>query len=112
MVQERLGRGEFKPETTRVLHFVRNPEAEQQREAAVARIEELGLENAALRGQLQQLEIQQRQQQRPGQGTAAGAAEEHGVAAAVSEAEIAILKRKVRCSSQSSPEPQFHCTSA
>ncbi len=111
-MQERLGRGEFNPDTTRVLHFVRNPEAEQQRETAVARIEELELENTALRGQLQQLEVQQRQQQQPGQGTAAGAAEEHGVAAAVSEAEIAILKRKVCCSPQLAADTYFHCNIA
>lgn len=73
---------------------MRNPEAEQQRETAEARIEELALENAALRGQLQQLEAAQQQLQQ-GQSEG-GAEEEHGVAAAVAEAEIAILKRKVQ----------------
>lgn len=44
-LQARLGRGEFNSETTRVLHFVRNPEAEAQRQIAEARISELDAEN-------------------------------------------------------------------
>lgn len=44
-LQARLGRGEFNSETTRVLHFVRNPEAEAHRQIAEARISELDAEN-------------------------------------------------------------------
>lgn len=48
-MQARLGRGEFNPETTRVLHFVRNPEAEAHRQMADARIAELDAENKVRR---------------------------------------------------------------
>lgn len=44
-LQARLGRGEFNSETTRVLHFVRNPEAEAQRQIAETRMSELDAEN-------------------------------------------------------------------
>ena len=43
--QARLGRGEFNPETTRILHYVRNPEAETQRQLAETHIAELDAEN-------------------------------------------------------------------
>lgn len=46
--QARLGRGEFNPETTRVLHYVRNPEAETQRQLAETHIVELDAENKVL----------------------------------------------------------------
>jgi hypothetical protein len=46
--QARLGRGEFNPETTRVLHYVRNPEAETQRQLAETHIAELDAENKVL----------------------------------------------------------------
>ena len=90
--QERLGRGEFNSETTRVLHLVRNPEAEQERQDAVERIEQLALENNALRSQLQQLEALKHTcfPETTGHDT-----DTHGVATALAEAEIAIAKRKV-----------------
>ena len=92
--QERLGRGEFNAETTRVLHFVRNPQAEEQRQTAEARIAELDAENGALRSQLQRLESA-----RAATGAAAPDAEpgssKPGVAAALAEAELAIAQRKV-----------------
>ena len=93
--QERLGRGEFNPETTRVLHFVRNPQAEEQQQTAEARIAELIAENGALRSQLQR-----RESARAATGAAAPDAEpgssRPGVAAALAEAELAIAQRKVR----------------
>lgn len=93
-VQRRLGRGEFNPETTRVLHWVRNPEAEQQREDTAARIAELELGNSALQSQLQQLVSLHQQQQHPNQEGQAGAGS-LGVEAALADTEIAISKRKV-----------------
>ena len=56
LLQERLGRGEYNPATTRVLHFRHNPEAEVQRELRDTRIAELEAENGALREHLQRLE--------------------------------------------------------
>lgn len=93
-VQRRLGRGEFNPETTRVLHWVRNPEVEQQREDAAAHIAELELGNSALHSQLQQLESLHQQQQHPTQDGQASAGA-LGVEAAMADTEIAISKRKV-----------------
>lgn len=56
-VQERLGRGEVCAATTRVLHFVHNPEAAAEREAADARLAELEAQNSALKDAMQQLEV-------------------------------------------------------
>lgn len=91
--QERLGHGEFNAATTRVLHFIQNPEAEARREAEEARLAELQAENAALRSQLQRVEAQA-QAATPGAAptpTAAGA-----TSIALAEAEITLLKRKAR----------------
>ena len=57
-MQERLGRGEFNKATTRVLHYVHNPEATVQKAAEQAQQETLQAENAALRANLQRLEAQ------------------------------------------------------
>jgi hypothetical protein len=89
--QTRLGRGEFDTETTRVLHLVRNPEAEQQREIAAARIVALEEENAALRSEFRKLESQQQQPLQVGTVNT----EAPGVEAAMVNSEIAISKRKV-----------------
>ncbi len=82
--QERLGRGEFNPSTTRVLHFVHNPEAEARREAEAAQVSQLQAEAAALRAQLAVL-----------QSSDAGASDSSAPAAAVAAAERTLLERKV-----------------
>ncbi|KAL4524794.1 hypothetical protein Ndes2526B_g06984 [Nannochloris sp. 'desiccata'] len=56
LLQERVGRGEYNPETTKVLHFKGNPEAELFRAAKEARIAELESENEALRQSVQRVE--------------------------------------------------------
>lgn len=56
LLQERVGRGEYNPETTKVLHFKSNPEAELSRAAKEARIAELESENEALRQSMQRVE--------------------------------------------------------
>jgi mitotic spindle assembly checkpoint protein MAD1 len=56
LLEERVGRGEYNPETTKVLHFKGNPEAELYRAAKEARIAELESENEALRQSLQRVE--------------------------------------------------------
>ena len=89
--QERLGHGEFNAATTRVLHFVQNPEAEARQDAEDARLAELQAENAALRSQLQRVEAQATQGTAPIPYTAVGA-----TSIALAEAEITLLKRKAR----------------
>lgn len=83
-VQERLGRGEFNPATTRVLHFVHNPEAEARREAEAAQMAQLQAEAAALRAQLEVLQ------------SSGGAADPAAPAAAIAAAEKTLLERKAR----------------
>ena len=88
LLQERLGKGEFNKATTRVLHFKRNPEAAAVGKLEQSRCSTLEAENAALKGQLQNLE---------GQSTAAAAG---SVDAAVKDAQITVLQHQVRqCSS-------------
>ncbi|EIE27827.1 hypothetical protein COCSUDRAFT_83447 [Coccomyxa subellipsoidea C-169] len=84
LLEERLGRGEFNPSTTRVLHFVHNPEAEARREAEAAQVSQLQAEAAALRAQLAVL-----------QSSDAGASDSSAPAAAVAAAERTLLERKV-----------------
>lgn len=79
-----MGRGEYNPANTRVLHFVHNPEAEARREQEAARISELETESTALRAQLQAL-----------QQPAAPGEEQNSMAAAVHAAEKVVLERKV-----------------
>lgn len=57
LLQDRVGRGEFNPETTRVLHLRNNPEAEVQQAAHEARVAELESENQALRENIQRIEM-------------------------------------------------------
>jgi mitotic spindle assembly checkpoint protein MAD1 len=56
LLQERVGRGEYNPDTTKVLHFKANPEAELERAAKEAKIAELESENEALRQSMQRVE--------------------------------------------------------
>lgn len=104
--QERLGRGEYNPATTRVLHYVHNPEAAALREADAAKISQLQAEAAALRSQLAALQPQQQEQAPPGGGTGSELAGQHGAAAesgggaaataaAVAAAERTLLEHKV-----------------
>lgn len=82
-----MNRGEFNSATTRVLHYVLNPEAEARKEQAAARIGELEAEIAVLRVQLQKC----------GQGVGSQAAgpQVSRPAATVLEAEIVVLQQKV-----------------
>ncbi|KAK9820056.1 hypothetical protein WJX72_005559 [[Myrmecia] bisecta] len=90
LLQEKLGRGEYNKATTKVLHYVHNPEAEAQKEVEQARQDALQAENAALKAHLQRLEAQVKG------GTAEGSSgSEAGMSAALAEAEIAVLNRKV-----------------
>lgn len=81
--QERLGRGEYNPATTRVLHFVHNPETEARREADTAQISQLQAEAAALRAELAVLK------------SGASASDPTAPATAVAAAEKTLLERKV-----------------
>ncbi len=82
-MQERVGKGEYDPATTRVVHFVRNPEAEMARQAEDAVLSSLQTENEALRTQLNQ-----------GIGKAASSDSEN-LAAAMAKAQVVSLERKV-----------------
>ena len=61
-LQERVGRGEYNPDTTKVLHMRHNPETELHAAVKEARIAELESENDALRQNVQRLEQQQQNQ--------------------------------------------------
>ena len=78
-----MGRGEYNPANSRVLHFVHNPEAEARREHEAARISELEAESATLRAQLQALQPKE------------AGAEPESMAAAVAAAEKTVLGQKV-----------------
>ncbi|KAK9907279.1 hypothetical protein WJX75_000576 [Coccomyxa subellipsoidea] len=83
LLEERLGRGEYNPATTRVLHFVHNPETEARREADTAQISQLQAEAAALRAELAVLK------------SGASASDPTAPATAVAAAEKTLLERKV-----------------
>lgn len=77
VLRERLGRGDYDPTRTRVLHLALNPEREAKEAQQRQREAELLAENEALRGQLQRLDealraLQQQQQhpQQPGRFSA------------------------------------------
>lgn len=55
-LRDRLGRGDYDPTTTKVLHLTMNPERDAREAAYRAREEELAAENAALKTQVQRLE--------------------------------------------------------
>ena len=84
VLQERLGKGELNTATTKVLHFIRNPEAELARQAEQAKLEGLQAENDALR-----LQISQEMRNEPG-------LDAESVAAAMAKAQVVSLERKVR----------------
>ena len=88
-MQARVGRGEYNPANTRVLHFVHNPEAEARRDHEAGRISDLEAEAATLRAQLQAL------RQRPAGAEAAPEGEQQSVLSAVAAAEKTVLERKV-----------------
>ena len=79
-----MGRGEYNPANSRVLHFVHNPEAEARREHEAARISEMEAESATLRAQLQALQPKE------------AGAEPESMSAAVAAAEKTVLEQKVR----------------
>ena len=83
IMQARVGRGEYNPANSRVLHFVHNPEAEARREHEAARISELEAESATLRAQLQALQPKE------------AGVEPESMAAAVAAAEKTVLEQKV-----------------
>lgn len=82
-LQERLGRGELNTATTKVLHFIRNPEAELARQAEQAKLEGLQATNDALR-----LQLSQETRNEPG-------SDAESVAAAMAKAQVVSLERKV-----------------
>ncbi|KAK9839177.1 hypothetical protein WJX74_010992 [Apatococcus lobatus] len=82
-LERRLGRGELNTETTKVLHFIRNPEAELARQADQAKLEGLQAENDALR-----MQLSQEMKTEPGSGA-------ESVAAATAKAQVVSLERKV-----------------
>lgn len=84
LLKERLGRGELNTETTKVLHFIRNPEAELAQRAEEAKLEALQAENDALR-----VLISQATSAEPGSNA-------DNVAAATAKAQVVSLERKVR----------------
>ncbi|KAK9800790.1 hypothetical protein WJX73_003823 [Symbiochloris irregularis] len=55
-LQERVGKGEYNPETTRVVHMIHNPETEAHAQAQADKIAGLEAHNAALQQELQKLE--------------------------------------------------------
>lgn len=83
-VQERVGKGEFDPAITKVVHFIRNPEAELARQAEQTRISSLQTENEALRAQLSESV-----DKTPG-------SDSESLAAAMAKAQIVSLERKVK----------------
>lgn len=83
-LQERVGKGELNTATTKVLHFVRNPEAELARQAEQAKLEGLQAENDALR-----LQLSQELRNEPG-------SDAESVAAAMAKAQVVSLERKAR----------------
>ena len=88
----RVGRGEFDPAKTKVLHLVHNPEAEAHRTEAQRELEVLRAENGELRSQLRG-----RPAPPEGEGEAPtpGAGGEAAVSSAVASAEITVLRRRV-----------------
>ena len=89
-MQERLGRGEYDKATTRVVHFVNNPETLAHRTVQSSREDGLKAENDALKEQLRLLE------QRASAGGNTSAPDAAGSeAAAVAAAHITILTGKV-----------------
>ncbi|KAG2441944.1 hypothetical protein HXX76_003549 [Chlamydomonas incerta] len=114
-LQERLGRGELiRGGGVRVLHLRHNPEAEAKQTAREAAVTQLGAENEALRQQVAELEAAVAALQQNGAVAASGVgavdleasnrttvpvipapALGGGVAMAVKDAEITVLRRKV-----------------
>ncbi|KAK9868220.1 hypothetical protein WJX84_004073 [Apatococcus fuscideae] len=83
-LEESLGRGEYNSGTTKVLHFIRSPEAELARQADQAKLETLQAENEALRSQLSHgIEMSDESQS-------------ENVAAAMAKAHVVGLERKVQ----------------
>jgi hypothetical protein len=88
-LEERVGRGEFNPATTRVLHLRRNPESEARAKEEAAHRAHLESENAALRQNLQRMEAAA-----AGSSDGAGAAR-GGVHVAELEGEVALLQGRL-----------------
>lgn len=112
LLQERVGRGEYNPETTKVLHFKGNPEAELSRAAKDALISELESENEALRQSMQRVEAATAT---PGAGYGSGSATPGGAAVATAsgglriaqlEGEANLLRRRLAESQKTSDRLQ------
>ncbi len=99
LLQERVGRGEYNPDTTKVLHFKGNPETELYRAAKEARIAELESENEALRQSVRRVEAAISPGGAPGDGTAtpgaATATASGGLRVAQLEGEANLLRRRL-----------------
>lgn len=87
LVQARLNKGEFNPEKTRVLHYISNPETLAQKDAQQARLRDLEAENSILRSQLGNRQNQSSESER---------GDKQPQQNAVYEAEILVLRQKVR----------------
>ena len=98
VLHERLGAGDFNRASTKVLHFVHNPEAQANEELRGAQIEALETENQALREEIKRMELKAAAAATPKRGRKAasprilpGSVEK----VAVKEAELTILKRQI-----------------
>ena len=94
----RVGRGEFDPTKTKVLHFVHNPEAQTHKSETDTEIELLRAENDELRAQLKNpLLTPLNTPGGPAEGASAPstAGRDDAVSTAVAAAEATILKRRV-----------------
>ena len=107
LLQERVGRGEYNPETTQVLHFKSNPETELYRAAKEARIAELESENEALRQSMQRLEAATAVATSPGgEASTPGATAGGGLRVAQLEGEANLLRRRLAESQKTSDRLQ------
>ena len=96
LLEDRVARGEYDSETTKVLHFRNNPEAELHKAAQESRIAELESENEALKSNVHRLEA------------AAGGSGENssGLRVAQLEGEANLLKRRLAESQKASDRLQ------
>lgn len=91
-LQMRVARGEFNPETTKVLHLKNNPEAELHKSMHEAKVAQLESENEALRVNIQRLESAVSLQ---AEGRQAPLTEGSGLRIAQIEGEANLLRRRL-----------------
>jgi hypothetical protein len=91
-LQQRVGRGEYDPERTQVLHLRINPESEARRIATETRIAQLESDNEALKENITKLETAMNAPSEDGSHRPAADA---GLKVAQLESELNLLRRKV-----------------